>query len=261
MYICVYVSVCARVDILNNRSCGSEEGDWWYLPVLCHGRRGLFLHPDAAGRVAVCFSKTDCCSATAFTPCLCSRSGESHKRPPLFWQINVFFRWKGFSYLLQRCCWIIDLWGMAKTRFSQITNILNYVIGKLRWYSGFHKNTPCVCVSPGLCLLQVWRAADPQVTAARLPRHAGPRDRLVWWSQKQPRSSDHTSSNWCLTSSRSELPPQYEKMMILKSHSVPFSVLKWYILYNYYNGILTSDWMVKFNPWRELTHFTTSWVK
>lgn len=37
----------------------------------------------------------------------------------------------------------------------------------------------CVCASPGLRLLQVWRAADPQVASAGLPRHAGPRDRLV----------------------------------------------------------------------------------
>lgn len=55
-------------DVLNNRSCGSAEGDWQHLPVLCHGRRGLLLHPAAAGT----------------GPCLCSRTGESRNRSPLF---------------------------------------------------------------------------------------------------------------------------------------------------------------------------------
>ncbi len=72
------------------------------------------------------------------------------------------------------------------TAFSQINKILHYVGDHCDGILNLMKVLPlpvclsvCVCVSPGLCLLQVWRAADPQVTAARLPRHAGPRDRLV----------------------------------------------------------------------------------
>lgn len=67
---------------------------------------------------------------------------------------------------------------MAKTLFSQISYILHYVEDLCGIWDLIKKTLP-VCVSPGLRFLQVWRAADPQVAAARLPRHAGPRDRLV----------------------------------------------------------------------------------
>ncbi len=89
-----YVYVCVRVcvDILDNRSCGSEEGDRCDLHVLRHGRRGLLLHTDAAGRVTVCSRKTRALSAAVFTPCSCSKLGKSHKRPP-FILANEQFLW------------------------------------------------------------------------------------------------------------------------------------------------------------------------
>lgn len=59
-------------------------------------------------------------------------------------------------------------------------------------------------VSAGLCLCQVWRAADPQVKANRFQSHAWARNWLVWWSQEQPWGAHHSSGNWCLASARGE---------------------------------------------------------
>lgn len=89
-------SVCA--DFLNNRSCLSEEGDWWHLPLLCHGRRDLFLYPDAAGRVAVCFEKTDYFSAPELpSPSACDQGWRKVTRDLLH-----FGKWMPLSNLKEK---------------------------------------------------------------------------------------------------------------------------------------------------------------
>lgn len=213
--LCVYV--CVFVDVLNNRRCGSEEGDWWCLPVLCHGRRGLFLHPDAAGRV--CFNKTDCFCATAFTPCLCSRIGESHKRPPLFCQISTFFGWKRFSYILLTCCSVIESYiltpwwrgGETKTRFLK----LDYYYITWCWRSSYF-----------LCVwLQGYAFSKSGELLTRRLRRLGFQAML---GQEIGWFDDHRNSPGALTTRLATDASQVQgvsyrlslKMMILKSHSI-----------------------------------------
>lgn len=83
--------------------------------------------------------------------------------------------------------------------FYYITNILQGFEGRC-----VLARTDLSFADAGLRLFQVGRAADPQVTAPRLSRHAGPRDRLVRRSQEQPRRPDHAPGDRRFASSRSE---------------------------------------------------------
>lgn len=83
--------------------------------------------------------------------------------------------------------------------FHYITNILQGFLGCC-----VLAGADLSFASAGLRLFQVGRAADPQVTAPRLSRHAGPRDRLVRRSQEQPWRPDHAPGDRRFASSRSE---------------------------------------------------------